>query len=182
MDSADCPVLHWVGLGWGRDTGSVFLDPWDHELYPTRVPLYLAPHWWFHIWAISLQDFCSLGKAAVEWFSGEIIRPKWQLSASTYILRSQARLLGWRYWRTRRLPQSAAVILGLLVQEAWGYLAHMTFQRNLALRTGLWDKLSDAKDFGFPSSKPWIPQNLGIFLGGNVCIQQICTDWSREVG
>lgn len=39
------------------------------------------------------------GKAAVEWFSGEIIRPQITglLSLNLRHLRSQARLLGWRY-------------------------------------------------------------------------------------
>lgn len=35
----------WVRLGWGGDSGSVLLDPGDHKLSPTRVPLCLVPHW-----------------------------------------------------------------------------------------------------------------------------------------
>lgn len=55
------PGCTWVGLDWGRDYGLVFLDPWDHKLHPTRVPLCLAPHWWFHS-----KIACRLGKAAVK--------------------------------------------------------------------------------------------------------------------
>lgn len=93
------PGCTWVGLDWGRDYGLVFLDPWDHKLHPTRVPLCLAPHWWFHS-----KIACRLGKAAVKQFSSEIIGPKLQLSALLCTPRLPPHLPWWRCWGVSRLP------------------------------------------------------------------------------
>lgn len=72
----------WVGLDWGRDHGSVF---WTHEitsyiLQGCHCAWYLSGD--FTAGLSPSKRSHSLGKAAVEWFSSEIIRPKSQLSAS----------------------------------------------------------------------------------------------------
>lgn len=155
----------WVGLGWGRDTGSVFLDPWDHKLYPTRVPLYLAPHWWFHIWAVSLQDFLQSGEGScrmVLWWNHQAQMAAISLNLHTQVPGSSP---GVEVLKDKTAASVSSSDAGPPAQEAWGYLAHMTFQRNLALRTGLWDQLSEAKGFWLPFQAMNTPESWGFYWG-----------------
>lgn len=166
----------WVGLGWGRGCGSVFLDPWDHKLHPTRVPLCLAPRWWFHA-----KSSYRPGKAAVKWFSSEIIGPKPQLSASLCTPRS------WPH------PPVVEVLRGeqtTLVNSGNAGLAGPRGLRQLSSadcprETGpfLWNRIlkQRAKDFHCTSSKPWMPRNLEIFLRSNVHTTEMSPEVSNAV-
>lgn len=144
MGIVGCIGCTWVGLGWGRDSGSAFLDLWDHKLYPTRVPLCVAPWWWFHCWAVSLQDFLRPGEG--RWSMVLQWNHQVQTAAVSLTLYTRVSSPGVEVVRGKQPALVSSGDAGKLAQEVWGSIAQMIFPEKPGPFHGAesWDQLSEA--------------------------------------